>query len=320
MTINERVSPERLDTISAEYSRPNHAKNFSATDWEIAAMARELKELRNNNESLRGEVLIAHRTLMNQWAQLQQYRAAAEPVVYIGKQMLESLCDEGGRICGRVWRSNTDELSGESRIPLYASPQVTSVPEQVPESLKDRLLTICDLVEDNDEYCQDIWNACRAAMLSNVTLTDEGESAAPAVQAEQLSGNTEQAIDAAFISEFERLIHERDSEIDAGQLGSYSYTALLKAASDAFATVTGNSPAIPDGWIPVSERLPDIGTEIFYFCQDDGLRDCAIVSSSNFSGGGDAQLYVHAEGYDLRFGVDITHWMPLPAAPKQEAE
>lgn len=80
----------------------------------------------------------------------------------------------------------------------------------------------------------------------------------------------------------------------------------------------GNSPVIPDGWVACSERMPGIGTEIFYFCQDDGLRDCGIVSSSNFSGKGDAQLYVHAEGYDLRFGVDITHWMPLPAAPQQE--
>ncbi|EGT3575747.1 DUF551 domain-containing protein [Citrobacter amalonaticus] len=80
----------------------------------------------------------------------------------------------------------------------------------------------------------------------------------------------------------------------------------------------GNSPAIPDGWVACSERMPDIGTEIFYFCQDDGLRDCGIVSSSNFSGRGDAQLYVHADGYDLRFGVDITHWMPMPAAPQQK--
>lgn len=81
----------------------------------------------------------------------------------------------------------------------------------------------------------------------------------------------------------------------------------------------GNSPVIPDGWVACSERMPDIGTEIFYFCKDDGLRDCGIVSSSNFSGRGDAQLYVHAEGYDLRLGVDITHWMQLPAAPQQEA-
>ena len=80
----------------------------------------------------------------------------------------------------------------------------------------------------------------------------------------------------------------------------------------------GNYPVITDGWVACSERMPDIGTEIFYFCQDDGLRDCGIVSSSNFSGKGDAELYVHAEGYDLRFGVDISHWMPLPASPQQK--
>ncbi len=77
---------------------------------------------------------------------------------------------------------------------------------------------------------------------------------------------------------------------------------------------------LPDGWVACSERMPGIGTEIFYFCQDDGLRDCGIVSSSNFSGKGDAELYVHAEGYDLHFGVDISHWMPLPAAPQQEVK
>lgn len=82
----------------------------------------------------------------------------------------------------------------------------------------------------------------------------------------------------------------------------------------------GNSPVIADGWVACSERMPEFGTEIFYFCQDDGLRNCGIVSSSNFSGKGDAELYVHAEGYDLRFGVDISHWMPLPAAPQQKVK
>ncbi|EOC1054346.1 DUF551 domain-containing protein [Cronobacter sakazakii] len=72
------------------------------------------------------------------------------------------------------------------------------------------------------------------------------------------------------------------------------------------------------GWIACSERLPKIGDEIFYYCEDDGIRDCGIVSSSNFTGRGDAELFVHAEGYDLRFGADITHWMPLPEAPGKE--
>jgi hypothetical protein len=52
-------------------------------------------------------------------------------------------------------------------MPLYAHPApVPAVPGEVPEWLKDKLVTICDMVEDNDEYCQDIWNACRAAMLN----------------------------------------------------------------------------------------------------------------------------------------------------------
>ncbi|HFT0364525.1 TPA: DUF551 domain-containing protein [Enterobacter hormaechei] len=94
----------------------------------------------------------------------------------------------------------------------------------------------------------------------------------------------------------------------------------VRAAMLQGAEPVSNRDELPDGWVACSERMPDIGTEIFYFCQDDGLRDCGIVSSSNFSGKGDAELYVHAEGYDLRFGVDISHWMPLPAAPQQEAK
>jgi len=213
--INERVSPKRLAEIIA---RAEVCDDSVLTDYrDIESIAREL----------------------------QQYRAAAEPVVYIGKQMLESLCDEGGRICGRVWRSNTDELSGESRIPLYASPQVTSVPD---DAFERALSVLNDTLDD----CGD---SERGLLLALDRMGIEVAGAAPAVQAEQLSGNTEQAIGDAFISEFERLIHERDSEIDAGQLGSYNYTALLKAASDAFATVTGNSPAIPDGYALVPIKL-----------------------------------------------------------------
>ncbi|WP_431638235.1 hypothetical protein [Enterobacter hormaechei] len=40
--------------------------------------------------------------------------------------------------------------------------------------------------------------------------------------------------------------------------------------------LTSNSPVITDGWVACSELMPGIGTEIFYFCQDDGLRDCGM--------------------------------------------
>jgi len=108
---------------------------------------------------------------------------------------------------------------------------------------------------------------------------------------------------------------EADGELEAE--GSIEAKRLLSRRAAMLQGADGNSP---DGWVACSERMPDSGTEIFYFCQDDGLRDCGIVSSANFSDKGDAQLYVHAEGYDLRFGVDITHRMPLPAAPQQEVK
>ncbi|KIU60754.1 hypothetical protein CRSA0334_16785 [Cronobacter malonaticus ENBT0334] len=72
---------------------------------------------------------------------------------------------------------------------------------------------------------------------------------------------------------------------------------------------------VEPGWIACSERMPKIGDEIFYYCEDDGIRDCGIVGSSNFTGRGDPELFVHSEGFDLHLGADITHWMPLPEAP-----
>src|SRR5690606_20642819 len=118
----------------------------------------------------------------------------------------------------------------------------------------------------------------------------------------------------AYKLPFEQWLSQQTGTIDVecGCVMTEVFFHWLRVAYEA-----GNSPVIPDGWVACSERMPDIGTEIFYFCKDDGLRDCGIVSSSNFSGRGDAQLNVHAEGYDLRLGVDITHWMPLPAAPQQ---
>ncbi|WP_201723366.1 DUF551 domain-containing protein, partial [Klebsiella aerogenes] len=93
--------------------------------------------------------------------------------------------------------------------------------------------------------------------------------------------------------------------------------AMLQAEPVKTANKLGNSPVIPDTWIPVSERMPKVGDEILYFCQEDGMKDCGIVSSSNFSGKGDKQLYVYTAWGNLHFGVEITQWMPLPASPQE---
>ncbi|EHG7583486.1 DUF551 domain-containing protein [Citrobacter sedlakii] len=76
----------------------------------------------------------------------------------------------------------------------------------------------------------------------------------------------------------------------------------------------GNSPVIPDCWVPCSERLPE--------------------ETKDPDGGATGYLVLYAEGKEPNGGFNvgvwnvtylrqwwrgfITHWMPLPAAPQQE--
>lgn len=75
----------------------------------------------------------------------------------------------------------------------------------------------------------------------------------------------------------------------------------------------GNSPVIPDGWIPVSERLPEDGEHVIVFHPGDGVMQITFF----FAYG---KWWDAAEDDSGRDKYYFTHWMPLPAAPKQEAE
>lgn len=106
---------------------------------------------------------------------LQAYRMAlaamdSDPVAYIGERMLEDLT-EGYRSCGRVWPYIKDELSGESRIPLYRHAQPAPV---VPDE-KDKTVDADDhpLLWSFNEG----WNACPSAMLAASTQSPGSEPA-----------------------------------------------------------------------------------------------------------------------------------------------
>ena len=86
----------------------------------------------------------------------------------------------------------------------------------------------------------------------------------------------------------------------------------------------GNSPVIPDGWIPVSERMPDNGgkSREFYLCfgtyfdggEPDYIPACFFIHPDN----GWSEWEPVEDDCDPS-DVIITHWMELPAAPQQEA-
>jgi len=123
----------------------------------------------------------------------------------------------------------------------------------------------------------------------------------------------------AFIDHFERIIGDRDGDIDIGQLGRGNYDALMLAALDAFrATMlqAGNSQVIPDAWIPVSERMPPNKPGSYEYIVFESLNNRAHHDYWNVPDGSCDDF----PPFWNHYGKYVTHWMLLPAAPQQESE
>lgn len=83
-----------------------------------------------------------------------------------------------------------------------------------------------------------------------------------------------------------------------------------KAGRRAAMLQAGNSPVIQDTWIPVSERMPVEFEEVIAFDGDQVYGEAMYSSDDGFT----------IDGYDPcdRLNLqNVTHWMPLPAAPQE---
>lgn len=77
----------------------------------------------------------------------------------------------------------------------------------------------------------------------------------------------------------------------------------------------GNSPVSPDGWIPVSERIPEAHEPVYIFHPDYGVEEGVWYDNQE-----DAFLW-DSDNSRCRAIETVSHWMPmpaLPAAPQQE--
>nr|WP_310574014.1 DUF551 domain-containing protein [Klebsiella pneumoniae] len=87
--------------------------------------------------------------------------------------------------------------------------------------------------------------------------------------------------------------------------------AMLAAAPQS----PGSEPAtVPGKWIPVSERMPEVGVKVLCF----PVKDEPIHATFN------GQLWLQdiswsgsGEPIDNVIPTSVTHWMPLPAAPQE---
>ena len=85
--------------------------------------------------------------------------------------------------------------------------------------------------------------------------------------------------------------------------------------------VTGNSPVIPDGWVACSERMPESDDFVYIWPRPDFGVELHVAQHGKFDkrdAGWYAQVYEQNYGIEY-YPIKVTHWMPLPAAPQQEA-
>ncbi|HHH2816726.1 TPA: DUF551 domain-containing protein [Enterobacter hormaechei subsp. hoffmannii] len=72
-----------------------------------------------------------------------------------------------------------------------------------------------------------------------------------------------------------------------------------------------NSPVIPDGWVACSERMPEEGQEVIIMDAERG----EVISGMIYQRGSFVDCF--EEYFEVK---NPPYWMPLPAAPQQEAD
>ncbi|EPA2067819.1 TPA: DUF551 domain-containing protein [Enterobacter hormaechei] len=77
-----------------------------------------------------------------------------------------------------------------------------------------------------------------------------------------------------------------------------------------------NSPVIPDGWVACVERMPEIGIKVLCFPVNDEPIHATYNGQVWLQ---DISWSTSDEPIDNVISCNVFHWMPLPAAPQQEA-
>ncbi|HBS6385898.1 TPA: DUF551 domain-containing protein [Klebsiella pneumoniae] len=81
----------------------------------------------------------------------------------------------------------------------------------------------------------------------------------------------------------------------------------------------GDTPAQSQGWIPVSERMPEDDDFVYIWPRPDFGVELHVGQYCECSPKGDGW---YAQVYEQNYGIEwhpitVTHWMPLPAGPKE---
>lgn len=112
------------------------------------------------------------------------------------------------------------------------------------------------------------------------------------------------------------------AEANHPQTGDWLYddpielARAIRKGPDMPTAQAGNSPVTPDCWIPVSERMPERDVDVQVYCADKKEQMVGYMERNETEGWFRFASLPNGGGVYCK----PTHWMPLPAAPQQEAE
>lgn len=244
---------------------------------------------------------------------------SAEPVLYAAEETLAYAK------MGELHLKCLSQPMGDAVIPLYTAPPAPVVPKEM--YWKDAPVEGSTIAA---AYATG-WNACRAAMLKSFGNSEQLDEVGswnnhrntPTAQAGN-SPVTPDGLAAAAPSGIQMIPDgyvmvpkEPTAKMyDAGdqQMATKQVWDAMIAAAPQPQNSPQNIPEIIPGWIPVSERMPEVGVKVLFF----PVEDEPIHASFN------GQLWlqdiswsVSDESIDNVISCNVTHWMPLPAAPKE---
>ncbi|MHB6680008.1 DUF551 domain-containing protein [Klebsiella pneumoniae] len=205
----------------------------------------------------------------------------AEPVAWIAQNK-----NTGEIEIDEPFAKATNPKYWTDAFPVYRHAQPAPVvPEKCPAEIRDLISSHTDALF-NDDDAQEIWNACRAAMLQ--AGSDEIGS----------WGNDKYPPS------------DKPNPIDHGYRPDCECTGC-KATARICAELAG--------WIPVSERMPEDDDFVYIWPRPDfgvELHIGQYCERSHKGGGWYAQVYEQNYGIEWH-PITVTHWMPLPAAPQE---
>ncbi|WP_234103923.1 DUF551 domain-containing protein [Citrobacter portucalensis] len=219
----------------------------------------------------------------------------AEPAGYADPQSFVNFKSMGGKnaACTKEWMWR-DPYNG--LIPLYTAPPA---PVSVPDAI-DNAGGVCCEVSFSDG-----WNACRADMLQAGNHTERR------LDMVDHSGDTNENVDCRLT--FDQWLSQQNEpiDVDCGCVSTEAFYHWLRVAYE-----DGNSPVTPDGWISVSERMPEREAEVQVYCADTKEQMVGYMERNEAEGWFRFASLPNGGGVYCK----PTHWMSLPAAPQQEVK